>query len=392
MAEHRLSRNAPCPCGSGKKYKHCCIRLQAPGYSLENYSVRQPRQVPHDGAALCLTTAPPRNGAPRSDMPAARVGIEYEFDEPFGKAYVSYSFSVRRTIVLESGDATWVEFLQPGMRFKLEDGGIATVTKVNAPKIVMPPEDKTNEGGAKLKRVLGTIKRTGFVVIDLIAGNQTITTSPGHLFYSVTRRGWVGAGELQVGELLRNFRGGTTEVQAVSQPRYGAIEMYNLEVEDFHTFYVGRRETDAVLVHNGIEGLCNIVKPLGQEEAAQLSERVRFRIVRGDAKGRAFGTPRNLRVPAVEEFNPRVGELNVGDIGGAIKGRKHGIFPEQAESVSKMSNEELLRFRPDDPISGVIAGDGFSITGGHHRLNEIIRRVEAGTLPKDTKVRILFHD
>jgi hypothetical protein len=24
MARKRLSRNAPCPCGSGKKYKHCC--------------------------------------------------------------------------------------------------------------------------------------------------------------------------------------------------------------------------------------------------------------------------------------------------------------------------------------------------------------------------------
>ncbi len=109
-------------------------------------------------------------------------------------------------------------------------------------------------------------------------------------------------------------------------------------------------------------------------------------------EGRSFGTPGNPRAPTVEEFNPRIGELNAGDIGGAIKGRKHGIFPDQAESISKMSNEELLRFRPDDPISGVIQGDGFSITGGHHRLNEITRRVEAGTLPKDTKVRILFHD
>ncbi len=325
-------------------------------------------------------------------MPAVRVGVEYVFDEPFGKAYVSYSFSVRRAIVLESGGMTWVEFLQPGMRFKLEDGGVATVTKVEAPKIVMPPEDRTYEGGAKAKRVLGTIKRIGFVVLDLIAGNQTITTSPGHLFYSLTRRGWVGAGELQVGELLRNIRGETTEVQAVSQPRRGLIEMYNLEVEDFHTFFVGRRETDAVLVHNGIEGLCSIVKPLGQEEAAQLSENVRFRIVKGDARGRAFGTPRNPRAPTVEEFNPRVGELNAGDIGGAIKGQKHGILPDQAESVSKMTNEELLRFRPDDPISGNIQGDGFNITGGHHRLNEIIRRVEAGELPADTKVRILFHD
>jgi hypothetical protein len=25
MAPHKLSRNAPCPCGSGKKYKHCCL-------------------------------------------------------------------------------------------------------------------------------------------------------------------------------------------------------------------------------------------------------------------------------------------------------------------------------------------------------------------------------
>ena len=25
MARKKLSRNAPCPCGSGKKYKHCCI-------------------------------------------------------------------------------------------------------------------------------------------------------------------------------------------------------------------------------------------------------------------------------------------------------------------------------------------------------------------------------
>src|SRR6516162_6661646 len=26
MARKKLSRNAPCPCGSGKKYKHCCYR------------------------------------------------------------------------------------------------------------------------------------------------------------------------------------------------------------------------------------------------------------------------------------------------------------------------------------------------------------------------------
>src|SRR3954451_1177993 len=29
MDQHRASRNDPCPCGSGKKYKHCCLRGEA---------------------------------------------------------------------------------------------------------------------------------------------------------------------------------------------------------------------------------------------------------------------------------------------------------------------------------------------------------------------------
>jgi len=84
--------------------------------------------------------------------------------------------------------------------------------------------------------------------------------------------------------------------------------------------------------------------------------------------------------------------MKAGDVGGAIRGRKHGVFPERAESVGKMSNDELIKFRADDPISGVAVENGFSITGGHHRLNEIVRRAEAGELPADAEIRILFHD
>jgi SEC-C motif len=28
MDHHRVSRNDPCPCGSGKKYKNCCLRRE----------------------------------------------------------------------------------------------------------------------------------------------------------------------------------------------------------------------------------------------------------------------------------------------------------------------------------------------------------------------------
>lgn len=389
MAERKLGRNDRCPCGSGRKFKNCCLNSRPFGMSMERYSVRQPQEVYGE---MRPTPKPQPNGTHRSIMPKVRVGVEYTFEEPFGKADVSYSFSAGRTIVLEDGNVTWAEFLKPGMRMKLEDGGVGTVTKVSPPEIVLPPSDKEYEGGLKEKRILGTIKRTGFVVMDLIVGGLTITTTPGHPFYSVTRRAFIPAGELAPNELLRNDRGGVVPVQAIGQPRYGLVELYNLEVEDFHTFFVGRTPGNAVMVHNGLEGICSVVKPLGADEAAQLNEGVLYRIVRGDAKGRAFGTPRNPRPPTIEEFNPRIGEMRADQLAGRITGRKHGIFPEQAERVRQLSNEELLRFRVDDPMSGHATNGGFSITGGHHRMNEIIRRVQAGELPADTPVRILFHD
>jgi hypothetical protein len=38
MDRDRVSRNAPCPCGSGKKYKHCCLRKEV--------EARAPRPLP----------------------------------------------------------------------------------------------------------------------------------------------------------------------------------------------------------------------------------------------------------------------------------------------------------------------------------------------------------
>lgn len=143
---------------------------------------------------------------------------------------------------------------------------------------------------------------------------------------------------------------------------------------------------------NRLSGICRVLLPLGHEEASRLSDGLRYRIVRRDEKGRAFGTPRNPRAPTLEEFNPWIGEIPAGELAGKIMGRKHGIVLEQAERLKKLDNEELVRFRGDDPMSGHGTGGGFSITGGHHRINEVIRRVQSGELPSDTPVRILFHD
>jgi hypothetical protein len=124
----------------------------------------------------------------------------------------------------------------------------------------------------------------------------------------------------------------------------------------------------------------------------ELPDRVLVRIVRGDAKGRPFGTPRNPRLPTVQEFNPRIVEVRAGDLAGTITGRRHGISPEQAVSIARLSNEELMRYRPEDPVSAVELGSGSSLTGGHHRSAEIINRVQSGRLSPDTMIRILVLD
>jgi hypothetical protein len=132
--------------------------------------------------------------------------------------------------------------------------------------------------------------------------------------------------------------------------------------------------------------------PVDAPDLRDLPERVFARVARGDSKGRSFGTPRNPRLPTFEEFNPRIAEVRAGDLDSLVIRRRHGLFPEQVESIGHLGDEELVRFRPEDPISAVEASSGLSLTGGHHRTAEIINRVRSGRLPANTIIRILVHD
>jgi hypothetical protein len=122
-------------------------------------------------------------------------------------------------------------------------------------------------------------------------------------------------------------------------------------------------------------------------------DRLLARIVRGDAKGRKFGTPRNPRMPTIEEFNPRIQEVRAGQVEKLVTGTRHGLNPQQQQSVAQLSNEELLQFRLDDPISATVSeGGGLSLTGGHHRVAEIVQRVASGQLSPEAVVEWLIHD
>jgi hypothetical protein len=119
---------------------------------------------------------------------------------------------------------------------------------------------------------------------------------------------------------------------------------------------------------------------------------VLFRIARGDAKGRRFGTPRNPRTPTIEEFNPRILEVRADALQEMITLKQHPEFPSQRSSVAQLSNHDLIRYRSEDPISAARSGIGLCMTGGHHRTAEISRRVQSGRIAPETIIRVLAHD
>jgi hypothetical protein len=53
MAGNRISRNAPCPCGSGKKFKHCCYGKDI-DWGGRPAAPRLPRPRPSTAASLAL--------------------------------------------------------------------------------------------------------------------------------------------------------------------------------------------------------------------------------------------------------------------------------------------------------------------------------------------------
>ena len=100
--------------------------------------------------------------------------------------------------------------LTVGSRFVMQHGEIATVRSIDPPEWWEPPSDGPTDGRHCTGRVVGTSERMGNVVIDLLIGGKTITTTPGHLFYSASRRKYVPAEDLEVGELLETSKGGTS--------------------------------------------------------------------------------------------------------------------------------------------------------------------------------------
>ena len=77
-------------------------------------------------------------------------------------------------------------------------------------------------------------------------GEEIVCTNE-HPFY-VPVKGWTAACQLRAGDRLQLVNGEYTIVEQVQHEILEApVKVYNFEVEDFHTYYVGE---ESVLVHN----------------------------------------------------------------------------------------------------------------------------------------------
>jgi hypothetical protein len=284
MIRDGVGRNDPCPCGSGKKLKKCCMfrgpTASRPPRSSFATPAMQGGSFGHSSARPAARSAPPGpratafddmsepdDVADESDLPElesvpllpVEVGLDYTYPEPFGEAEITYIYPAGQTVQLADGRLILNEHLKPGMRVILRDGAVATITAVKLsydhPE---PPVDVGN--GLVLSRVVGTIKHRGPATVDVSWPGYQATSSPDHLYYSVSRRGYVPAQELQVGEFLRTDVNTVAPVQAVSRPRYEMLDLYNVEVEHFHNYHVGQPGGNAVLVHNGTEYIQTLKK------------------------------------------------------------------------------------------------------------------------------------
>ena len=110
-----------------------------------------------------------------------------------------------------------------------------------------PPLESANEPGRRL--VTSVFRHTSNDVVDLqLQGPDTpIGTTSNHPFWSVDREAFIPAGDLRIGERLKQADGLYTHVTRVTPRPRLATSVYNLEVDGQHVYHVG---IAGLLVHN----------------------------------------------------------------------------------------------------------------------------------------------
>jgi hypothetical protein len=127
----------------------------------------------------------------------------------------------------------------------LTESGLAAIETVKAGDLVWAKDTETGE--IALKYVVQTFVNQASELVHIKVGGQTISVTPEHPFW-VAYKGWISAAELRAGDVLVSYNEKSIAIDEVSHETLKVpVFVYNFEVKDFHTYYVGK---SSILVHN----------------------------------------------------------------------------------------------------------------------------------------------
>lgn len=123
--------------------------------------------------------------------------------------------------------------------------GLVPIEEIKADQMVWAEDPETGERA--LKRVVRTFLNEKDELVHVQVNGETITCTTEHPFY-VQGKGWVAAKDLKLNDKLELQNGEEAFVDTIRREKLDQpIQIFNFEVEDFHTYYVG---AGCVLVHN----------------------------------------------------------------------------------------------------------------------------------------------
>jgi RHS repeat-associated protein len=128
------------------------------------------------------------------------------------------------------------------------ESGLKPIEEVKVGDLILSRDEKTGE--RSFKKALATYETPDQWIIEIQldsedGGTETIGATAEHPFW-VKARGWVGAGDLLPGDEVFTSQGGWIKVSG-STWLSKRQTVYNLEVEDYHTYFVGE---SGAWVHN----------------------------------------------------------------------------------------------------------------------------------------------
>lgn len=157
------------------------------------------------------------------------------------KAFAKGAAKAVDNIALKTGKVCVFACFTAGTKVSVKEG-YKDIEHIQVGDLVWAYNEKTCE--SDLKPVVSTMENEVDATVQITLGNEIIETTAEHPFY--TQTGWKDAADLTISDEVKNRDGKWQRVEA-SNFLYSKQKVYNFEVADWHTYFVG---IWSWLVHN----------------------------------------------------------------------------------------------------------------------------------------------